>query len=79
MAQKAAALLHSVVNHHGFTDGNKRTAWILVELLSERSGYRLAIPNDARIDDLVVDVARGNLGFDELTEWFRTNLSRGRK
>ncbi|WP_373636899.1 Fic family protein [Yoonia sp. BS5-3] len=30
---KAAALLHSMINNHGFTDGNKRTAWLLVEIL----------------------------------------------
>ena len=36
---KAAALLHSVVGNHGFVDGNKRTAWLLVETLIHRSGY----------------------------------------
>ncbi|GLT09062.1 Fic family protein [Sulfitobacter porphyrae] len=33
IAAKASALLESVVGNHGFIDGNKRTAWILVELL----------------------------------------------
>lgn len=70
LAQKAAALLHSMVGNHGFSDGNKRTAWLLVEILIERSGYRLNIADDERIDDLVVAVARGDLGFDDLHEWF---------
>ena len=38
MRSKCPALLHSVVNNHGFTDGNKRTAWLLTELLIDRSG-----------------------------------------
>src|SRR5262249_30792777 len=35
---KAAALTHSLVTNHGFTDGNKRTALLTVHLLVERSG-----------------------------------------
>jgi death-on-curing protein len=74
MATKSAALLHAMVNNHGFVDGNKRTAWLLVELLIERSGYRLDIPDDARVDDLVVDVASGKLTFNEIAEWFARYL-----
>ncbi|MHA7877048.1 type II toxin-antitoxin system death-on-curing family toxin [Roseivivax sp.] len=73
---KAAALLHSFVGNHGFVDGNKRTAWLLVELFIERSGYRLAIPDDAPIDDLVVAVAEGALGVEDLKLWFGTRLER---
>lgn len=76
MATKSAALLHAMVNNHGFVDGNKRTAWLLVELLIERSGYRLDIPDDARVDDLVVDVASGKLTFNEIAEWFARYLVR---
>ncbi|WP_225026230.1 type II toxin-antitoxin system death-on-curing family toxin [Xinfangfangia pollutisoli] len=74
MARKAAAVLHSMVGNHGFVDGNKRTAWLLVELLIARSGYRLAIPDDAPIDDLVVAVAAGEIDFGALVDWFRDNL-----
>ncbi len=76
MATKCAALLHAMVNNHGFLDGNKRTAWLVIELLIERSGYRLAIPDDARVDDLVVDVASDSLPFDEIVEWFARHLAR---
>lgn len=68
--QKCAALLQSLVGNHGFVDGNKRTAWICVEILIERSGYALAIPDDERVDDLVVDVASGILDGDGLRLWF---------
>lgn len=72
--RKSAALLHSMVGNHGFVDGNKRTAWLLVELLIDRSGYRLAIPDDAPIDDLVVATASGQIGFDDLVQWFAIRL-----
>lgn len=76
MARKAAAVLESMVGNHGFIDGNKRTAWLLVEILIDRSGYRLGIPDDERIDDLVVAVAEGHLRFDDLVAWFAARLKR---
>ena len=63
-----------MVGNHGFVDGNKRTAWLLVEILIGRSGYDLAIPDDERIDDLVVAVASGELTFDHLVAWFSPRL-----
>lgn len=74
IGRKAAALLDSVVGNHGFVDGNKRTGWLLVEILIARSGYRLALPDDAPIDDLVVAVADGKVDFQALAEWFSDRL-----
>lgn len=74
--QKSAALLHSIVSNHGFVDGNKRTAWLLVEILIDRSGYVLNVPDDEPIDDLVVGVASGQIDFDGLAEWFKVRLVR---
>lgn len=68
--------MHSMVGNHGFVDGNKRTSWLLVELLIDRSGYRLDIPDDEPVDDLVVAVASGQLGFEDLVAWFRPRLVR---
>jgi death-on-curing protein len=48
------ALLHSVVGNHGFTDGNKRTGWILTEILIERSGFVPNVADDEKVDDLGV-------------------------
>jgi death-on-curing protein len=63
-----------MVANHGFVDGNKRTAWILVELLIERSRYLLDIPEDEPIDDLVVAVATRSVSFDDVEYWFRERL-----
>jgi len=72
--RKCAALLESVVSNHGFIDGNKRTAWLFVELLIVRSCYFLAIPDEEPIDDLVVEVASGCMDFEVLRVWFREKL-----
>lgn len=74
MDRKAAALLESMVGNHGFIDGNKRTAWLVVEILIERSGYFLNIPDDEPIDDIVVGVADGSISFEDLSVWFKERL-----
>lgn len=76
IASKSAALLHSVVNNHGFVDGNKRTGWILVETLIERSGFHLTIEDAEPVDDLVVSVANGDFDFEDLRVWFSERLQR---
>lgn len=65
-----------MVGNHGFVDGNKRTAWLLVEILIERSGYRLDIDDEEPIDDLVVAVAARELDFEDLNVWFKLRLVR---
>ncbi len=72
--RKAAALLHALVQNHGFVDGNKRSALIVTLLMIERSGYRLLLTDRDRIDDVVVSVADGQIGFDALCDWFKQRL-----
>ena len=78
---KAAALVESMVGNHGFADGNKRTTLILLDLLLERSGYRLA-PSERRgsiqkdVEDMILDVARNQLSFDDLVKWFGKRITR---
>ncbi|TFL19549.1 type II toxin-antitoxin system death-on-curing family toxin [Jannaschia formosa] len=74
LAEMAAALLESMVKNHGFADGNKRTAWLLTEMMIRRSGHGLDIPTDEPVDDLVVAVAEGSVGFDGASTWFASRL-----
>ena len=73
---KAAALMHALVRNHGFVDGNKRSALIATLLMIERSGYRLDLQEDQRVDDIVVAVAAGDLDLNALAEWLRHRLFR---
>ena len=56
-------------------DGNKRTALYLVELLAQRSGYELAV-EDLVLADIMTDVARGKMNYEELATWFSGRLER---
>jgi death-on-curing protein len=78
LAEKSAALFHSVAADHGFVDGNKRTAVILTSVLIDRSGYRL-LPRpgedlEQAIEALAVSVVCKEIDFEQLVDWFQARL-----
>ncbi len=40
-AALAAAYAHGIARNHGFSDGSKRTAWVVARLFLADNGYRL--------------------------------------
>ena len=51
-----------MVGNHPFVDGNKRTAFISVMVLLERSGWTLTLDvSDTDVEDLMVRIADGAL------------------
>ena len=61
--------------NHGFADGNKRTALLLVQLLLRRSGYSLDADGPAVLE-LIVGVADHTVTYDELVVWLRERIVR---
>jgi death-on-curing protein len=81
ISQKAAALVQAVSGGHGFVDGNKRTALILMDLLTQRSGYELIpLADDGDfetvVEDLVVDLECHRLTLGQVVTWFEARLRR---
>ena len=81
IASKAAALVQSVATNHGFADGNKRTATILMSTLLNKSSYALrAISGDhdiqSAVEKMVLDVVEHKLCFNELVQWFKARIYR---
>jgi death on curing protein len=64
IAEKAAALLHSVARNHALTDGNKRLAWLATAVFLDINGCVTALDDDEAFR-LVMDVSGG---LDEVTE-----------
>src|SRR5918912_1878487 len=60
LAQKAAALVYSLVQNHPFWDGNKRIAAAALRLFVVRNGAALAA-SDSAIESFTVRIARGVL------------------
>lgn len=57
---KAAALLHSIVQNHALVDGNKRLGLASLAVFYTVNGFRMTATNDEAYD-LVIAIARGDL------------------
>ena len=74
VSKLAAAYAFGIARNHPFSDGNKRTAWVLARLFLTLNGYTLAfIAQDAIAT--VIALAAGELPEDELASWFREHLA----
>lgn len=71
--EKIAALFHSLVRNHPFTDGNKRTATLAALLMAEVNGQRL-IWDNAEALTVIVRAAQNGLEQPELAGWFAAHL-----
>jgi death-on-curing protein len=73
IAVLAAMLAYGVARNHPFLDGNKRTAFVVMQLFLRRNGFRLAVEHvDATVTFL--KLAAGDLPEDELKKWIRQHL-----
>ena len=72
-AALAAAYAFGIARNPPFTDGNKRTAAVVSETFLMLNGYALGA-TDAELVVAFVALAAGELGEDELADWFRQHL-----
>lgn len=71
---KAAALLQSVVKNHPLVDGNKRLGWLATATFLELNGIEVTEATNDDVYELVMRVAAGQLGVDEIAQGLRTLL-----
>jgi len=76
LAEKAAALCYSLIQNHPFIDGNKRTAHAATLALLMLNGHVLSASVDEQ-EEVLLQVASGNLDRASLTEWLRKHLATG--
>lgn len=72
--QRAAVLMHSIINFHPFVDGNKRAALLSVDFYLHWNGYDFMIPEDA--DDFTISIAKGEQGLNDILRWLERNTQR---
>lgn len=77
LADKAAALLESIVGNHPLVDGNKRLGWAALVSFYALNGVLIDIEDDVAYD-FVISVASGELRYlgiaEQLADW--TQLTR---
>jgi death-on-curing protein len=75
VAEKAAAMGHSLVCNHPFVDGNKRVGHLAMETFLVLNGWEFAAGVDEQ-ERIVVQVAAGELRREEFIAWVRSHLQR---
>jgi death on curing protein len=73
LATKAAALCFSLVLNHPFVDGNKRIGHAAMEVFLLLNGHELRGAVDEQ-EQLMLQLAAGNLKRDALAEWIKQHL-----
>jgi death-on-curing protein len=73
MAALAAAYAYGLARSHPFTDGNKRTAWVLARLFLALNGRTLSYTAEDAIGAML-RLAAGELKEEALADWFRERL-----
>lgn len=75
--EKAAALVQSVAKYHPMVDGNKRSAWIALNVFLELNDYSLDVsPDEALV--FMVAVANDSLELGSISEWVRLRMTPAR-
>lgn len=74
LADKAAALFHSLARNHAFVDGNKRTATVATILFLELNGYTVRWNDEAALDFIVAS-ATGDHTPEQIALWIAEHVS----
>jgi death-on-curing protein len=78
IAKKAAALIQSLASNHGFIDGNKRTALLMMNLLLLRSGYVLRGGSEQQIntdvETMILALVEHHMSFDDVVVWLEQRI-----
>ena len=75
ITHKAAALGFSIINNHPFIDGNKRIGHAAMEVFLVLNGFEISASVDQQ-EHMILDVASGQAGREDLKNWLDGHLSR---
>jgi death-on-curing protein len=81
LAEKAGALVYSLIQNHPFWDGNKRIATAALRLFLERNNARLTTDpglsrdeGDRRLKGFTIAIASGRLRDQALVDWLKDRI-----
>lgn len=69
---EAAAVFESLIVHHPFIDGNKRTAYVAMRMVLMDYYYDIHTSEEIKYN-FVISAASGKLSFDEIKAWITQN------
>jgi len=66
---EAAALLESLVQNHPFIDGNKRTAFAVVDVFLRINGYAITAGSEVIFEKFMKLLDQGDFDMEHLVPW----------
>lgn len=72
-ADKAAAIIESILTNHPFMDENKRTGYVLMRVILLQSGQDIQAEQEDKYN-FVISIATGKLPFDGIKKWIDEKL-----
>jgi len=73
VAELAASYAFGIARNHPFVDGNKRTAFVAMEVFLDLNGWELGASDEACVLTMLA-LAAGQLGQEALAQWIRDHL-----
>ncbi|GAB3342097.1 type II toxin-antitoxin system death-on-curing family toxin [Larkinella ripae] len=72
--EKAAAIIESIVTNHPFVDGNKRTGYVLMEIILRTNNVFINASLQERYD-FVIQIATGDLKYNGIVDWIKKHTA----
>ena len=72
---KAAAYGFHLCRNHPFIDGNKRVAFVLMDLFLQRNDWEI-VANEEDAYSLIIDLSSGKVSKTELSSWLKNHSAR---
>ncbi|MBZ5553177.1 MAG: type II toxin-antitoxin system death-on-curing family toxin [Acidobacteriia bacterium] len=73
--EKAAAYGYHVCQNHPFVDGNKRVAFVLMDLFLQNNGWTLTASEEDAYT-VMINLADGRLSKQSLAKWLKTRSTK---
>lgn len=70
---KAAAIVHSVINNHPMVDGNKRSAWVILNFFLVLNNRQLRSSQDNAYE-FIMSIAEKRMELDEIAAWLEDHM-----
>jgi death-on-curing protein len=72
-AQKAAAIIESIITNHSFLDGNKRFGYAAMRLTLLSDGMDIIASEDEKYD-FVIKIAQGIFKYPDILNWINSKI-----
>jgi death on curing protein len=72
---KAAAYGFHVCGNHPFVDGNKRVAFVLMDIFLQKNGWEI-VAQEEEAYSVMIDLASGKISKTQLAAWLKNHSSK---